>query len=56
LKGVYAKSIVKPYAIPKPCSVPYSLKEAIEQDLQCLQWLGVIEKVNHSDWAAPIVL
>lgn len=31
------------------------MKEAIERDLQRLQKLGVIEKVNHSDWAAPIM-
>ena len=50
--------MVKPDATPKffkPSSVPYALKEAIEQDLQQLQKLGVIEKVNHSDWAAPIM-
>lgn len=58
LKGVYAKLVIKPDATPKffkPHSVPYALKEAIERDLQQLQKLGVIEKVNHSDWAAPIV-
>ena len=38
----------------KSRSVPYSLREAIEPDLKWLQQLGLIEKVNHSDWAAPI--
>ena len=38
-----------------PCSVPYSLKGGIEQDLERLETLGVIEKVQYSDWAAPIV-
>jgi len=58
LKGIYAKLTVKPEATPKffkPRSVPYALKSAIEQDLQRLLKLGVIEKVNHSEWAAPIV-
>lgn len=39
----------------KSRSVPYSLKEAIEQDLKCLQQLGMIDKINHSDWVAPII-
>ena len=58
LKGFEAKLFVRPGAIPKffkPRSVPYSLKGAIEQDLERLETLGVIEKVQYSDWAAPIV-
>ena len=58
LKNVYVKLVVKQDVTPKifkPCSVPYSLKKAIEQDLKRLQQLGVIEKVHHCDWAAPIV-
>ena len=39
----------------KARSVPYAIKGAIEQDLERLAQLGVIEKVSHSDWAAPIV-
>ena len=39
----------------RPRSVPYALREVIEKDLERLELLGVIEKVNHSDWAAPIV-
>lgn len=48
-KGVYAKLVVKPDAIPKffkPHSVSCTFKEAIEQDLQWLQQLGVTEKVK----------
>ena len=33
----------------------YALKEAIEQDLAQLENLGIIEKVNLSEWASPIV-
>ena len=39
----------------KPRSVPFALKEAIENDLARLKQLGVITKVNYSEWAAPIV-
>ena len=58
LKGVQARLTLQPGAAPKffrPRSVPYALREAIEKDLERLEQLGVIEKVNHSDWAAPIV-
>ena len=36
-------------------SVPYAIKGAIEQDLERLEQMGVIEKVQYSDWAAPLV-
>ena len=39
----------------KPCSVLYVIQGAIEKDLERLENLGVIEKINYSDWAAPIV-
>ena len=39
----------------KPRSVPFALKEAIENDLGRLEQLGVVTKVNYSEWAAPIV-
>ena len=40
---------------PRPRSVPFALKEAIEVELARLESEGIIEKVNQSDWAAPIV-
>ena len=58
MEGVQAHLEVDPTAQPQfhnPCSVPYTLKGAIEQDLERLEWIGVIEKVQYSDWAAPIV-
>ncbi len=36
-------------------TVSYALKEAVEEDLKRLQRLGVLEKVNHSDWMTPVV-
>ena len=35
--------------------MPYAIRGVIEKDLERLESLGVIEKVNYSDWAAPIV-
>ena len=49
---------VKPGAKPIfvcPCSVPFALREPVERELDRLEAAGVIKKVNHSDWAAPIV-
>ena len=53
-----AKLAVKPGAKPIfmcPRSVPYALQEPIERELDCLEMTGVIKKVSHSEWAAPIV-
>ena len=36
-------------------SVPFAIKDAIAQDLERLQSLGIIEKVEFSRWATPIV-
>ena len=35
--------------------MPYALKEAIDKDLNRLEGLGIIEKVNISEWATPLV-
>ena len=35
-------------------AAPYTLKDAIEKDINRLQKLG-LEKVQHSDWATPVV-
>ena len=58
LKGINARLIIKTDTIPKflkPRSVPYALRDVIEKELERLEKLGVIEKVNHSEWATPIV-
>ena len=57
LKGRTVKICVKD-TNPKYCKArvpPYSLREKIEQELDRLQVNGIITKVEHSDWATPIV-
>ena len=59
MKEFRAKLVVKPAARPRfhrPCSVLYPLKGATEKELDHLEETGVIEKVAHAEWAAPIVV
>ena len=49
---------VRPDARPKffkPRTVPFAIKGAIEQELDCLEANGVNRKVTHSKSATPIV-
>ena len=39
----------------KPRPVPFAIKTAIEEELDRLEAIGAIVKVDHSDWASPIV-
>ena len=53
-----AQLIVTPNAVPRfhrPRQVPYALKSQVEQELNRLEREGVLKRVNHSQWAAPIV-
>lgn len=57
-KGIQADLKVKENARPKffkPRPMPYALKEGVASELKRLQELGVLEKIDYSDWAAPIV-
>ena len=59
LKGFHAKIYVDPDAIPSfhpPCSVPFALRDKVEQELELLQKQGTLEPVDISEWAAPIVV
>ena len=58
IKDVKAKIIVDQEVKPryfKPRPVPYALKEKVGQELDKMEAEGTIEKVQCSDWAAPIV-
>ena len=58
IKGVKASIVVDPAAQPrffKPGPVPYTLYEKVGQELDKMEAEGTIEKVQFSDWAAPIV-
>lgn len=53
-----AKLHVHPDATPKFCKarpIPFAIREAIERELDRLEASGIIHKVTHSEWAAPIV-
>ena len=58
MKDATAKVYVNPDAPPTFCkarTVPYALRPKVEQELERLQQAGVIEPVQFSEWAAPIV-
>jgi hypothetical protein len=53
-----AKLQIQNDAKPKFCkarSVPFTIKEPIEQELDRQEASGIIIKVTHSEWAAPVV-
>ncbi|XP_053698835.1 uncharacterized protein K02A2.6-like [Sabethes cyaneus] len=58
IKGLSAKLVLKANTDPlyiKARPVPFSLREAVETELDILVQNGVLRKVNHSAWATPIV-
>ena len=58
VNGVSAKIYVESTAVPrfhKVRSVPFALREKVEKELECLQQQGIIEPVQFSDWAMPIL-
>ena len=58
IKGVKAHLEMKPNSTPKffkPRPVPFALKDKIGEELKRLEKLGVLEKIEFSDWATPIV-
>ena len=58
IKGVTAHLKIKENAVLqffKPRPVPFALKEKIAEELRRLEKIGVLEKVEFSDWATPIV-
>ena len=58
IRDVQVKLHMKPDATPKfyrARQPPYALREAIEEELQRLQRDGIVEPVEHSEWATPVV-
>ena len=39
----------------RPRPIPFAIRKAVEQELERLVEMGILEKVEHSQWAAPIV-
>ena len=58
LKGCETKIHIDAGATPQFCRarpVPYAMRVKVEQELERLVREGILEPVQHSDWAAPIV-
>jgi hypothetical protein len=59
VKNFKAKLILKDDAVPrffKARPVPYALRDKIDEELQKMEAQGVISRVEHSDWASPLVV
>ena len=59
MKHFQAKLPVHPGTTPvfrRPHPVLFAVKDAIDRELQRLEKAGIVEKVLHSEWAAPIVV
>ena len=58
MKGTSAKLHVDPQTRPrfyKPRPVPYAMRERVEQEIDRLKQEDILQPVEFSDWAAPIV-
>ena len=58
LQGTKVKLLMDSDVQPKSCKprpVPFALRQKVETELQCLQDESVIEPVQFSQWATPIV-
>ena len=57
--GFKAKLNVKENAVPrfmKARPIPFSLKEAVIEEIERLEKEGILRPVSYSDWASPIVI
>ena len=53
-----AKLHIKPYCVPKchkASPVSFAIKEALGQEIDYLEAEGILENVEHCEWAAPVV-
>ena len=54
-----AQLLLKDDAVPKfvkPRPVPFSRMEAVDKELHRLEDLGIFTRVDHNEWATPIVV
>jgi hypothetical protein len=59
IKDFKATVVLKDDAIPKLMkarSVPYALLSKADKELKLMEQKGVIERIDHSDWASPLVV
>jgi predicted aspartyl protease len=59
IQNHFAQLHLKEGAIPRyhrPRTVPFALKQAVEEEIERLVQEGILEKVSSSEWAAPIVV
>ena len=57
-QGRQAKIEVDPDAVPRYCkarTLPYSMRAKVEEEIDRLVAEGILEPVEYSDWAAPVV-
>ena len=57
-KGVTAQLKLKSDTSPKsfrPLNVPFAIKDAVGEEIDHLDKAGILEKVDHRDWATPVV-
>jgi len=53
-----AKLVLKDDAVPRFCKarpVPFALREKVDAELQKMEKAGILERVEHSEWASPLV-
>ena len=58
LKATQAKLYLREGSTPKFCklrTIPFVVKYQVETEIKRLVLEGILEKVNFSDWATPIV-
>ena len=58
IKGMEAKILVQAEANPRyyrPRPVPYALRHKVDAALEKMEKTGVIERMEHSHWVAPIL-
>ena len=58
LNSTTAKLHAKPNSVSrfhKARPVPFAIKEALGHKIDCLEAEGILEKLKHSEWAAPVV-